>query len=62
MNTSVFSVLLYLPYHFMALGFPLQLLVVVKCESVQNSVLVIVNCGHGALAVNLIDIYLLFPF
>lgn len=46
----------------MALRLPLQFLLVVECESVQNSVLIIINRCHGALTVNLVDINLLFTF
>lgn len=46
----------------MALWFALQLLMVVEGESVQNGVLLVVNRRHGALAVNLVYIDLLFSF
>lgn len=43
----------------MTLWFSLQLLMVVEGESVQDGVLLVVNCRHGALAVNLVYINLL---
>lgn len=46
----------------MTLWFALQLLMVVEGESVQDGVLLVVNGCHGALAVNLVYINLLFPF
>lgn len=42
----------------MALRFALQLLMIVKVKSVQNSVLLFINCRHGALTVNLVDVNL----
>lgn len=46
-------------YQLMALGLALQLLVVVKGEAVQHSMLLLVHCGHGALLVDLVNVDLL---
>lgn len=46
-------------YQLMALGLALQLLVVVKGEAIQHSVLLLVHRGHGALLVDLVNVDLL---
>lgn len=43
-------------YQLMALRFALQFLVVVKGESVQDCLLLLVHSGHGALLVDLVDV------
>jgi len=42
-----------------ALGLPLELLVVVEREPVQHGMLLLVHRGHGALAVDLVNVDLL---
>lgn len=44
----------------MTLWFPLQLLMVVEGQSVQDGVLLVVDSRHGALAVDLVYVDLLF--
>lgn len=50
------------PYHLVTLWFALQFLVVVKGESIQDSVLLIVDGCHGALTVDFVDINFLLSF
>lgn len=47
-------------YQLVALGLALQLLVVVKSESVQDCLFLLVHSGHGALLVDLVDVNGLF--
>lgn len=52
---------LWCSYQLVALGLALQFLVVVKGESVQDCLLLLIHSSHGALLVDLVDVDGLFP-